>query len=94
MYRYFDNSEAPKDKDYQKIMDQFHELMEHLPSEEDKQILSKMVSECYYKYYESIKSMEKDDPSLIAPLVMALIVDQNSMINRLQRHGRNNESPN
>jgi hypothetical protein len=37
-----------------------------------------------YGYCESIKSMEKDDPSLVTPLVMALLVDQISMIERLE----------
>ena len=84
MYRYSDNTETPKDKTFQKIMEQLDGFMEHLPSEDDKQILSKMVSECYYKYGKSIKSMENDDPSLLTPLIMALIVDQNSMIERLK----------
>ncbi|MDP8906157.1 MAG: hypothetical protein M3M88_01400 [Thermoproteota archaeon] len=84
MYRYFDDSETPKDKDYQKIMEQLDGFMEQLPSEEDRQLLSRMVSECYYKYGKSIKSMEKDDPSLITQLIMALIVNQNSMIERLK----------
>ncbi len=86
MYIYFADSETSKDKDYQKIMEQLNDLMEHLPSEVERQLLSKMVSECYYKHGEAIKSMEKDDPSLITPLIMALIVDQNSMIERLQNN--------
>ena len=94
MYRYSDIVETPKDKTYQKIMEQLDDLMEHLPSEDDKQLLSDVVSNIYHKYYKSIKSLEEDDPSLLTPLIMALIVDQNSMINRLERHGRNNESPN
>jgi hypothetical protein len=84
VYGYLDNSETPKNKDYQKIKGQLDGLMEALPTEEDRQILSKMVSNSYYKYYESIKSMEKDDPSLISPLIMALLVDQISMIERLE----------
>ena len=43
-----------------------------------------MVSNSYRKYYGAIKSMEKDDPDLITPLIMALIVDQTSMIERLK----------
>jgi hypothetical protein len=84
MYRYLDKYENPKDKTYQKIMEQLNGFMEHLPEEEDKQLLSRMVSECYYKYHESNKSMERDDPSLLTPLIMALIVDHNSMIDRLK----------
>ncbi len=84
MYRYLDTSEKSKDKTYQKIMEQLHIFMEHLPSEEDKKILSKMVSECYHKHCESIKSMERDDPDLITQLIMALLVDQISLIERLK----------
>ncbi len=83
MYRHLDNTGTPKDKDYQKIMGQLNDLMEHLPSEEDRQLLSNMVSNSYRKHYGAIKSMEKDDPSLISPLIMALLVDQISMIERL-----------
>ncbi|MEJ7642804.1 MAG: hypothetical protein WKF36_11535 [Candidatus Nitrosocosmicus sp.] len=79
-----DNTGTPKNKDYQKIMGQLDDLMKHLPSEEDKQLLSNMVSECYYKNYGAIMSMEKDDPSLISPLIMALLVDQQSMIDQLE----------
>jgi hypothetical protein len=86
VHRHLNNSETPKDKTYQKIMEQLDDLMEHLPSEEDRHLLSKMVSECYYKHCESIKSMEKDDPSLVTPLIMALMVDQISMIDRLQHN--------
>lgn len=86
MYRYLDNIGTPKDKDYQKIMGQLNGLMEHLPSEEDRRLLSNMVSNSYRKHYGAIKSMEKDDPDLITQLIMALIVDQNSMIERLQNN--------
>jgi hypothetical protein len=88
MHRYFDNAEKSKDKTYQKIMEQLNGFMENLPSEEDRQLLSNMVSNIYHKYYKSIKSMEEDDPSLLTPLIMALIVDQNSMIERLENNKR------
>jgi hypothetical protein len=93
MHRYFDNSETPKDKTYQKIISQFNRFMEHLTSEEDRQLLSKMVSDSYHKHHKSIMAMESDDPSLVTPLIMALLLDQQLMINRLKHHRRNNESP-
>ena len=88
MHRYFGNTETPKDKVHQKIMVQLDGFMEHLPSEEDRQLLSRMVSECIHKHGEAIRAMEKDDPSLLTPLIMALIVDQNSMIERLENNKR------
>ncbi len=85
MYRYSDNTETQKDKTYQKVKEQLNIFMEHLLlSEEDKHLFSKMVSECCDKHYEAIKSMEGKDPGLITPLIMALIVDQQSMIDRLK----------
>jgi hypothetical protein len=88
MYRYSDNAETPKEKTYQKIMEQLSIFMEHLPSEEDRQLLSRMVSECCDKHSEAMRSMERDDPSLISPLIMAMVVDQNSMIERLEDNNR------
>ncbi len=92
MHRLLDNTDTPKDTAFQKLMEQLDGFMEHLPSEEDRQLLSRMVSDCFHKHYESIKSMECDDPSLLTPLIMALIVDQQLMINSLKHHQRNNES--
>jgi hypothetical protein len=84
MYRYLDKSETPKDKAHQKIMEELNIFMGQRPSAADRQILSNMVLECIHKHGESIKSMEKDDPGLLTPLIMALIVEQNSMIDRLE----------
>lgn len=84
MYRLLDNTETPKDKTHQKIMEQLIGFIEHLPSEEDKQLLSNMVSKSCNKHSEAIKSMEGDDPDLITPLIMALLLDQQLMINQLQ----------
>ena len=54
--------------------------MEHRSSEEDRHLLSKMVSECCDKHYEALRAMEVDDPDLITPLILALLVDQNLMV--------------
>jgi hypothetical protein len=67
--------------------------MECLPTEADKQLLSNMISDCYCKYNEAINAKEKDDPSLIMPLVMSMLVDQQLMINKLKNHSISNESP-
>ena len=93
MHRYSDGSKTPKDKAYQNIMRRLNSFIECLPTEADKHLLSKMVSECYFKYSEAIKANEKHDPSLLMPLVMALPVDQQLMIDNLKYHRRNNESP-
>ena len=93
MYRYFDRSETPKDKTHQNIMRRLGIFIEALPTGADKQLLSNMISECYYKYNEAIKAKEKDDPSLIMPLVMSLLVDQQAMVDKLKNHRINNDSP-
>jgi hypothetical protein len=65
-------------------MERLDGFMKHLPSEEDRQLLSKMVSESYRKHYGAIKSMERDDSSLFTPLIMAMLLDQQLMIDKLQ----------
>jgi hypothetical protein len=67
--------------------------MECLPTEADKQLLSNMISDCYCKYNEAINAKEKDDPSLIMPLVMSLLVDQQLVIDKMKNHRINNEPP-
>ena len=42
---------------------------------------------------EAIKAKERDDPSLVMPLVMALLVDQQTMVGKMKNQRRNNESP-
>ena len=91
MHRYCDGSETPQDKTIQSIMRRLNRFMECLPTEADKQLLSNMISDCYCKYNEAINAKEKDDPSLIMPLVMSLLVDQQLVIDKLKNHRINNE---
>ena len=80
-------TETPKDAAYQKIREQLDGFMDNLPSEADKQLLTKMVTDSYCKHYEAIKAMERNDPILFAPLIMALLLDQQLLINRLKDMG-------
>jgi hypothetical protein len=84
MHRYIDNTETSGIKTCQKVMAQFNRFIEQLPTEEDRRLLSKMVSDSCHKHCKSIRAMERDDPSLITPMIMALLVDQQSVINRLK----------
>jgi hypothetical protein len=95
MHGYFDGSEVaePKDKAHQSIMLRLNSFMECLPTQADRDLLSKMVLECYCKYSESIKAKERDDPSLFMPLVMSLLLDQQLMIDKLKNNRRNNVPP-
>jgi hypothetical protein len=93
MHKYCDGSETPQGKTYQSIMRRLNNFIECLPTEADKQLLSNMISDCYCKYNEAINAKEKDDPSLIMPLVMSLLVDQQLVIDKLKNHRINNEPP-
>ena len=86
MHRYFDRSETPKDKAYQNVVRRLNRFMECLPTEADKNLLLNMISECYCKNNEAIKEKEKDDPTLIMPLVMSLLVDQQLVVDKLKNH--------
>ena len=74
-------------------MRRLNRFMECLPTEADMQLLSNMISDCYCKYNEAINAKEKDDPRLIMPLVMSLLVDQQLVIDKLKNHMINNEPP-
>jgi hypothetical protein len=84
MHRHLDNPKTPEDKTYQKVMRELNRFLERLSSDEDRQLLSKMVSDSCHKHHQSILAMERDDPSLLMPLIMALLVDQQSVIDRLK----------
>jgi hypothetical protein len=51
-------------------------------SHEDKALISKMVTDCYLKYQKAIQSNTEGD-YLMAPLMMALLTEQNKRIKEL-----------
>ncbi len=71
-----------KDNSYDKIISNWNEFIDCV-SEEDKQLLLKIIGKCYYKYRESIKAIENSDYSLFTGLLMSILIDQQIQIDRL-----------
>jgi hypothetical protein len=85
MYRYFDHSEdsfLQNDEIYQKIVKLLDPFTSNLNSEEDKQLMLKMISNCYHKYHNSIKLKCASDPELMLSTVMSILIEQSNEIER------------
>ncbi len=50
-----------EDKTYGKIISNWNEFINCLPSDEDKQLLLEITSKCYFKYQKSIKAYGLSD---------------------------------
>jgi hypothetical protein len=86
MYRYIDSSDdsfLQNDEIYQRIMKQLNPFISNLKSGEDEQLMLKMISECYQKYHKSIKTRSQSDTELMLSTIMALLVEQDKEIERL-----------
>ncbi|MGD9533534.1 MAG: hypothetical protein AB7V56_07180 [Candidatus Nitrosocosmicus sp.] len=86
MYRYFDPDEDSFLKDdeiYQRIIKQLNPFISNLNSEEDKQLILKMLSTCYHRYYKSIKTRSQNDIELMYSTIMTLLIEQTGEIVRL-----------
>lgn len=60
MYRYLDPEEdsfLQNDKTYQGIVEQLNPFLSNLESEEDKRLMLRMLSNCYHKYHNSIRTI-------------------------------------
>lgn len=59
-------------------------FISNLKSGEDKkQLLLKMIPECYHKYHNSIKTKSKSDPDLMLSTFMALLIVHSNEIERI-----------
>ena len=86
MYRYIDPADdtfLQKDKTYQRIKKQVNPFISNLKSEEDKQIMSKILSNCYHKYRNSIRTKSQSDIELLHSAIMALLIEQSNEIERI-----------
>lgn len=86
MYRYIDPADdtfLQKDKTYQRIREQVNPFISNLKSEEDKQIMSKILSNCYHKYHNSIRTKSQSDIELLHSTIMALLIEQSNEIERI-----------
>ncbi|MDN5845450.1 MAG: hypothetical protein L0H53_04155 [Candidatus Nitrosocosmicus sp.] len=88
MYLYIDPSDdsfLQNDEIYQRIIKQLNPLISNLKSGEGKQVVLKMISECYHKYHKSIKTRSQSYTELMLSAIMALLVEQNREIESMER---------
>jgi len=88
MYRYFDHADdsfLQNDKTYHRIGEQLSPLISNLESEEDKQLILKMISDCYHKNHNSINSKSKGDSEMMMSTIMSLLIEQSNELERLIR---------
>ena len=92
MYRYIDPADdtfLQKDKTYQRIREQVNLFISNLESEEDKLVMSKILSNCYHKYHDSIRTKSQGDTELLHSTIMALLIEQSNEIERIRFAGKN-----
>lgn len=86
MYRYIDPSNdlfLKNDKIYQRIINQLDSIVSNLNSEEDKQLMLRMISSCYHKYHNAIRTKSESDTELLFSTIMALLIEQSQEVERL-----------
>jgi hypothetical protein len=65
-------SSSYKDKTYEKIIGNWNEFINCLPSDKDKQLLLAIISKCYYKYQKALKTNGCSNHELSAGLLMSI----------------------
>jgi hypothetical protein len=73
-----------RDSTYNKIISNWNDFMDRLPSIEDKQLLLGIMSKCYFKYRKSIKAYGISDFELFTALLMSILIDQQIQIDGLK----------
>jgi hypothetical protein len=68
------------DKTYNKIISNWNEFIDCLPSEEDKQLLLELISKSCFKQQKSIKAYGISDYDLYTALLMSILIDQQIQI--------------
>jgi hypothetical protein len=79
-----DSSSHLQDKTYDKIISNWNEFMGRLSSDDDKQVLLKILNKCYFKYHKSIKVYGISDFELTNVLLISIITDQQIQIDGLK----------
>ncbi len=85
MYRYLDDFPMEKDEIYQRIKNKLNEFFNNLSSQEDKELLLKMIRVVYFEYNKSIKTKADSDTELMISTIMALLVEQNRVIKSIKK---------
>ena len=73
-----------EDETYDKIISNWNEFIDCLPSDDDKQVLLKIISKCYFKYQKSLKAYGVSDYELSNGLLMSILIDQQIQIDGLK----------
>jgi hypothetical protein len=87
MYRYIDPAEdcfLKSDKTYQRIIEQQNPFLSNLESEEEKRRMLRMISNCYHKFHNSIRTKSQSDTELLLSTIMSLLIEQSNEIERLK----------
>jgi hypothetical protein len=72
-----------EDKTYGKIINNWNDFIGCLP-DDDKQLLLKIISKCYYKYQKALKTNGCSNHELSAGLLMSILIDQQIQIDGLK----------
>ena len=86
VYRYIDPAEDSflnNDDTFQKIKKLLNPITSDLNSEEDKQLILKMIANCYHKYHNSIRAKSESDIELLLSTIMSLLIEQSKEIEKL-----------
>ena len=86
MYRYFDPSDdsfLKNEETFQRVNKILNLFSSNLNSEEDKRLMSKMLSNSYHKYPDSIRAKSGSDTELMLSTIMSLLIEQSSEIDSL-----------
>ena len=88
MYRYLDPGEdsfLQNDETYQRIIEQLNPFLSNLESEEDKRLLLRMISNCYHKHHNSIRTKSQSDTELIFSTMLAVLLEHTKEIESLEK---------
>lgn len=86
MYRYVDPTEdsfLSNDSTYQRIKEQRNPINSNLKSEEDKQLILKMIANCYHIFHGSIRTKSESDRELLLSTITSLLIEQSIELERL-----------
>lgn len=64
-------------------MEQLNPFISNLKSEEGKQLMRKMISNCYHKFHNSIRTISQIDTKLLLSTMMTLLIELANEIERL-----------
>jgi hypothetical protein len=76
----------PKDDAYNKIISIWSEFINYLPSDEARQLFSKITSLHYFKHQMPIKVYGSSDYELSDGLLMSIPIDQHIQIDELKNN--------